>query len=175
MTQRIKSTLLDFADSLHSYDYIFFAAFGALYLLMLLLAIVLRKRVSLSLFLVLLAFVVIIAGPICGYKYTHGKLYKTEISELMIKKLEFSEALIIKGKLKNLGQLAFKKCTVTANACKGATNFLEELLFSLEPFQHTSIVYDKELPLNETLEFKLIMEPFTYSDDYNISVKADCL
>lgn len=175
MTQRIKSTLLDFADSLHTYDYVFFAAFGAVYLLMLLLAIVLRKRVGLSLFLVLLAFVVIIAGPIFGYQYTHGKLYKTEISDLMIKKLEFSEALVIKGRLKNLGQQAFVKCTVTANACEGATNFFEEILCYLEPFQYTSTVYDKALPVNEILEFKLIMEPFTYADDYNISVKADCL
>jgi len=175
LTQRIKSTLIDFADSLHTYDYVFFAAFGALYLLILLLAIVLRKRVSLSLFLVLLSFVVIIAGPIFGYQYTHGKLYKTEISDLVVKKLEYSEALVIKGKLQNLGQLAFKKCTVTANACKAATNFFEEIRFSLKPFQHTSTVYEKELPINETFEFKLIMEPFTYSNEYNISVKADCL
>lgn len=175
MTQRIKTTLLDFADSLHTYDYIFFASFGAVYLLILLMAIVLRKRVSLSLFLVLLAFVVIIAGPIFGYQYTHGKLYKTEISDLVVKKLEFSEALVFKGKLKNLGQQSFQKCTVTASACKGATNFYEELRCYLEPFQQTSEVYEKELPVNGTLEFKLVMEPFTYSNEYNTSVKADCL
>ncbi|MBE0498548.1 MAG: DUF2393 family protein [Campylobacterales bacterium] len=175
MTQRIKSALLDFADSLHTYDYVFFASFATLYLLILLLAIVLRKQVSLSLFLVLLALVVIIAGPIFGYQYTHGKLYKTEISDLVVKKLEFSEALIIKGKLKNLGQQSFKKCTITASACKGATNFYEEMLCFLEPFWHISMVYEKELPVNETLEFKLVMEPFTYADDYNTSVKADCL
>jgi hypothetical protein len=26
----------------------------------------------------------------------------------------------------------------------------------------------------ETIDFKIILEPFTYSKDYNISVGADC-
>lgn len=175
MTQKLKSALQGFTDSLHTYDYILFAAFGALYLLILLLAIVLRKRAGLSLSLVLIAFVVIIAGPVWGYTYTHGKLYKTEISEQAVKKLEFSEALIITGKLKNLGMQSYSRCVLTASAHKAPTNFLEEIVLPLKPFQNVSYFHEKVFPVNETYDFKLVMEPFTYSDEFNISIKADCL
>lgn len=175
MTQKLKSALQGFADSLHTYDYILFAAFGALYLLILLLAIVLRKRAGLSLFLVLLAFVVIIVGPVWGYHYTHGKLYATEISEQAAKKLEFSEVLIITGKLKNLGMQSYSRCTLTASSYKAPGNFLEEIILPMKPFQHVSYLHEKEFPVNETYDFKLVMEPFTYSGEYNISVKANCL
>ena len=66
---KLRSTLESFIATLHTYDYILFGISGALFLLILLLAIVLRKKVGLSLFLVLLSFIIIIAGPTLGYQY----------------------------------------------------------------------------------------------------------
>lgn len=175
MANQIRSTIQNFVASLHTYDYILFSASGALFLLILLLAVLFRKKAALSLSLVLISFVVIIAGPVSGYSYIHGKLYKTEISELLVKKLEFSQALLIKGELTNLGQLNFRKCTITSSAYKAPSNFFEEMLFPLRPFQNVSMVSEEELGLNQSLDFKLIMEPFTYSSEYNISVKAECI
>jgi len=171
----IKASLQSFIATLHTYDYILFAISGALFILFLILAILLRAKTAISLIFVLLSFIILVAGPIVGYNYIHTMLYKTEISELTIKRLEFSEALVIKGKLTNLGKQTFHKCTISSKAYKGATNFLEEIVLPLKPFKRMSILKIEDLDINRSLEFKMILEPFTYSKEYNISVKANCL
>lgn len=172
---QLRSNLQAFISSLHTYDYILFGAVGAFFLLLLLLAIVLRKNIVTSLFLVLFALIVIVAGPIAGYKYIHATVYKAEISNLLIKKLEFTEALIIKGQLRNVGKQSYSRCIISADAYKGASNFFEELIYPLKPFQKVSILKEEDLNITQSLDFKLIMEPFTYSNEYNLSVKANCL
>lgn len=171
----LKSSIEAFIATLHLYDYILFGVSGGLFLLILLLAIVLRRKTGFSLFLVLLAFIIIIAGPIAGYQYIHATVYKTEISDLQIKRLEFSEALVIKGNLKNLGSQSFQSCKLSAKAYREPTNILEEFVNPLKPFQKVSIIRDTPMQINDTVDFKMILEPFTYSNEYNISVKVDCL
>jgi len=170
-----KVILHNFINSLHQYDYILFSVSAALFLLLLLLAIVLREKTKLSLLIVLLSFVILIAGPIFGYKFVHDTLYKNKITDLKIKKLEFSQALVIKGKILNLGTQKFSTCRINAKAFQGATNFLEEIVFPFKPFSKMSIVKDESLDINQSLDFKIILEPFTYSKEYNVSIKAECL
>jgi len=172
---QLKLTIQNFVASLHDYDYILFAISGALFFLILLLAIILRKKTGLSLFLVLISFIIIIAGPTVGYNYIHSTLFKTEITDLTIKRLEFSEAVVIKGTLTNLGKQPFTKCTISSKAYKGATSFLEELVYPLKPFLKTSILKQEDMNVSESVDFKMILEPFTYSKEYNISIKANCL
>ena len=172
---QLRTTIHSFVESLHDYDYILFAISGALFFLILLLAIILRKKVGLSLLLVLVSFIIVIAGPILGYNYIHSTLFKTEINDLTIKRLEFSEAVVIKGTLTNLGKQPFKKCTISSKAYKGATNFFEELVYPLKPFQKMSILKQEDINISESVDFKMILEPFTYSKEYNISIKANCI
>lgn len=172
---KLKASFQAFVESLHTYDYVLFGICGALFLVLLFLAILLRNRVGLSLLLVLLSFITLIAGPIIAYTYIHSTVYKTEISELEIKRLEFSQAVVIKGKLTNLGKENFKKCKISSSAYRGATNFLEELVFPLKPFFKRSIIKEENIDINSSLDFKLLLEPFTYSKEYNISVKVDCI
>ena len=172
---KLKVTLQAFIDTLHMYDYILFAISGALFLLLLFLAILLRNKVGVSLILVITSFIVLISGPIFGYNKIHNSIYKTKISDLSIKRLEFSQAVVIKGTLTNLGQENFKKCKISSSAYKGATNFLEELVHPLKPFLKRSIVREENIDINNSIDFKLLLEPFTYSKEYNISVKVNCI
>lgn len=172
---QLKANLQAFISTLHTYDYIIFGAVGALFLLMLLLAIVIRQKIVASLFLIIFALILIVTGPIVGYKYVHAIIYKTEISDLLVKKLEFTEALVIKGTLQNLGKQGYSKCRISASAYKGASNFLEELVYPLKPFDKVSILKEEDLNITQSFDFKLVMEPFTYSNEYNISIEANCL
>ncbi len=172
---QLKVTLQNFVATLHDYDYILFAISGGLFFLILLLAIILRHRTGLSLLLTFISFTIIIAGPIIGYNYIHATLFKTEISDLTIKRLEFSDAVVIKGNLTNLGKQPFHKCTITSKAYRGATNFLEEMVYPLKPFLKMSILKQEDINVSQSVDFKMILEPFTYSKEYNISVKANCL
>jgi len=173
--QNLKANFQAFIDSLHLYDYILFGISGALFLVLLFLAILLRNKIGLSLFLVILSFITLVAGPFVGYNYIHDSIYKTEISELSIKKLEFSEAVVIKGKITNLGKESFKQCKISSSAYRGADNFLEELVFPLKPFMKRSIIKEENIDINNSIDFKLLLEPFTYSKEYNISLKVNCI
>lgn len=172
---KLKVILQAYIETLHLYDYILFAISGALFLLLLFLAILLRKKVATSLILVLLSFLILFFGPILAYNKIHDTLYKTEISELTIKRLEFSQAVVVKGTLTNLGKENFKKCKISSSAYKGATNFLEELVHPLKPFIKRSIVMQEVIDINNSVDFKLLLEPFTYSKEYNVSVKVNCI
>ena len=171
----LKNFINSFISTLHTYDYIIFSISLALFILLLVLAILLKEKTKTSLFLVLSSFVILIAGPIGGYKYIHTTLFKNEISNLVVKKLEFSQALVIKGELTNLGKQNFKKCKIKVKAFKGSNNFFEEFVYALKPFQKMTIIKEETLDINQSIEFKMILEPFTYSKEYNISVKAACL
>lgn len=171
----LKVRINTFISSLHTYDYILFGISGALFLLLLILAIILRKKTNLSLLLVLISFLILLLGPISGYLYIHSTLYKNEISQLYIKRLQFSEALVIKGKVTNLGKQSFNKCKISASTYKRPDGILEEIVYPLKPFQKKSILKIEALDINESLDFKMILEPFTYSKEYNVSVKAECL
>ena len=165
----------DFIETLHVYDYILFALSGSIFLTLLFLAILIRDKTRPSLLLILLSFIILIAGPIIGYQFIHSTLYKTKISELSIKKLEFSQAVVIKGILTNLGKQSFKKCKISSSAYKGANNFVEEIIFPLKPFIKGSIVKDDIIDINDSIKFKLLLEPFTYTNEYNISIKVNCI
>ncbi len=172
---QLKAALHNFIASLHLYDYILFGISGALFILILLLAILLRKKAVLSLLLVLLAFIILVALPIGGYNYIHAQLYKTELSNLNIKRLEFSEAVVIKGTITNRGKQNFNRCTISSHAYKGASGLLQELIYPLKPFQKVSIIKEEALGIDQSLDFRLVMEPFTYTNEYNISTKVNCL
>lgn len=172
---QLKANLQTFVSTLHTYDFIMFGAVGALFLLILLLAVLIRQRTVTSLFLILFALILIVIGPIAGYKYVHATVYKTEILDLQVKKLEFTEALVIKGSLKNSGKQSYSRCRISAHAYKGASNLFEEFVYPLKPFAKVSILKEEDLNITQSLDFKLVIEPFTYSDEYNISMEANCL
>ena len=171
----IKASLQSLIATFHTYDYVFFGASATLFLLFIILAIVLHEKVILSLILILLSFFILVGGPIFGYNYVHSTLYKVKIENLSIKRLEFSEAVVIKGQLINQGKRTFTQCKISSKAYRGATNFLEEIVLPLKPFLKRSIVKEENIDVNQSVDFKMILEPFTYSKEYNISVKASCL
>jgi len=172
---KLKEVFQDFAQTLHMYDYVLFGVSGALFLVLLFLAILLRNKVGLSLLIVLISFIILIAGPIVGYNLIHGSLYKTKISDLSIKKLEFTQAVIIKGTITNLGKENFKKCKISSSAYRGAHNVLEEWVYPLKPFIKRSIIKEEQIDINSSIDFKILLEPFTYSKEYNISLKVNCI
>lgn len=171
----LKDSIRSFVETLIIYDYILFAISGALFIIILLLAILLRNKTKLSLILILLSLSIIGILPAYGYNMIHSIIFKTYLSELMIKKLEFTPALVIKGNLTNIGQKPFKKCTIESKVIKKSTNFIEEIANPLKPIRKMSMVTTENLDINDTIEFKMIIEPFTYSNEYNVTVESSCI
>jgi hypothetical protein len=169
----MKEKISLFIDNLIVYDYILFGSVFVLFLLFIILAIILRKKLGLALFLILLSFSSLILGPTLGYKYLHEYLYKYSLVLQSQQKLNFTEAIVVKGTLTNDSKFNFKSCTITASAYKVSSNKYKNYIYPFNPLKNMSIV-EEQISIGAQREFKIIIEPFTYSGEYNISLKADC-
>ncbi len=162
-----------FIEQLIPYDYMLFGATLLLFILLLILAILLHRRTGFAALMVILAFTVLMTLPTVGYLQLHAYLFKNSTTIENYRALEFTEALIVHGKLTNESDLDFSECAVTAGVYKIAHNPVLDLLYPLNPFKKETIV-TKEVLSGQTVAFKIIVDPFRYSRDYNLSVGAKC-
>ena len=169
----MKIKIQNFIDGLIPYDYILFGSVLVLFVLFIILAILVRKKITLAIFLVLLAFATFLLGPTLGYVAMHKFLFKNHTELISQKKLNFSQAVVIKGKITNDSNFDFRSCRITANVYKVTSNKYKNYIYKLKPFQKMSI-FEKDIKKGQTREFKIIVEPFTYKRDYNISLGASC-
>jgi len=169
----MKHQITAFIKNLIVYDYILFATVFVLFLLFIILGIVLRKRLGIALFFILLAFTLLFVGPTYGYVKLHEYIFKQSTQLISQKRLHFTNAVVVKGTLTNKSKRNFNSCKVTASAYKVTSNKYKNYLKKLKPFKKMSIVIE-DIAVSQTKEFKIIVEPFTYKGDYNISLGADC-
>ena len=170
----MKHKLTAFLGELTKYDYILFGGVFVLFILVLILALVLRKKPALSAILALLAFAILFLGPTLGYVKMHEYIFASSVELISQKKLNFSAAIVVKGKLTNESKRNFKHCTITAAAIKQTKNKYKNYLLQFKPIRKRSIV-EEDIQVGEVREFKMFIEPFTYKKDYNITLKADCI
>jgi len=162
-----------FIDGLITYDYILFGSAFVLFILFIVISILLRKKIGLALFFVLLSFSTLLVGPTYGYLKMHEYLFKNTVSLISLKNLSFTQAVVVKGKVTNTSKQNFQSCKITASAYKVTSNKYKNYLNKLKPFKKMSII-EYDINIGETREFKVIVEPFTYKRDFNISLGADC-
>jgi len=169
----LKSKITEFIHGLISYDYILFSISFTLFILFIVLGIVLRKKLFFATIFILLGFLVLLLGPSLGYIKMHEYLFKNSVIVTSVKKLNFTPALVLKGKITNESKKNFTRCRITANVYKVTSNKWKNYIKKLKPFKKMSISLEN-LEVSQTKEFKMIIEPFTYEKDYNISLGADC-
>ncbi|MEN8303939.1 MAG: DUF2393 domain-containing protein [Campylobacterota bacterium] len=169
----IEEKITRFINELVVYDYILFGSIFALFLLFIILAIVLRKKIVLSMFLILFSFTILTVGPTLGYIKMHEYLYKNSCELLSQKRLSFTPAVVVNGTITNQSKFDFSSCKISATAYRSSKNIVKNYVYLLKPLKKRSILQENILK-GETQEFKIIIEPFTYKKDYNISIKASC-
>jgi hypothetical protein len=170
----MKAQITDFIHHLLIYDYLLFGGIFLLFLLLLILAIVVRKKMVLAVFLVFLAFGVLTAGPVVGYTLLHQYLFKHHITIRDVKALEFTEALLIKGDINNTSKRPFLECDLYAGVYKVTHTPYIDQLYPYFPFKKSSLKIVKTIKPGESESFKLFVEPFRYTKDYNLTLKAKC-
>jgi len=169
----MKAKLTAFINELITYDYILFGSAFVLFILFIILGIVLRRKIVLAIFLILLSFTILIAGPTIGYVKMHDYIFKNSTEITSQKKLTFTQAVVVKGKITNESNRFFKSCKITAGAVKVSSNELKNYIYSFKPFAKMSIT-EQDIAVGETREIKIIIEPFTYSKDFNLTIGAKC-
>ena len=169
----MREKLLAFIHGLILYDYILFGLSFVLFILFIVLALLLRKRLIAGLFFVLLGFATLTLGPTLGYIEMHKYLFKNSVKLISQKRLHFVQAVIVRGSITNESKFDFKTCKISAAVYKVTKNKYKNYLLKLKPFQKMSIV-EHDLPKGQRREFRMVIEPFTYKKDYNISMRASC-
>ena len=169
----MKGKITAFIDGLIPLDYLLFGGSFVLFVLFIILGIVLRRKLFLAVVFILLAFSSLLLGPTLGYIKLHEYLFKNSVTLSSQKKLTFSEAVVVKGVLTNESKRFFQSCTITASAYAVTSNKYKNYLKKLKPFKKMSIV-EENIGVSQSREFKIIVEPFRYAKDYNISLGADC-
>ncbi|MBD3799328.1 MAG: DUF2393 domain-containing protein [Epsilonproteobacteria bacterium] len=170
----MKAKITEFIHNLLMYDYILFGGIFILFILLLTIAIIFRRKLRLAIFLVFLAFGVVSIGPVVGYIMLHKYLFKNNILLREVKALEFTEALLIKGDINNTSKRPFKECTLHAGVYKVTHNKYIDPLYPYIPFKKGSITLNKPIAPGKSTPFKLFIEPFRYTNDYNLTIKAEC-
>lgn len=163
----------EFIKELIIYDYILFGSALLLFIILIILGILLRKKIIVAILIIFFAFVTLFAGSFFGYIAMHQYLFKNETTLISQKRLNFTEAVVVYAKLKNVSTRDFTSCKVTATAHKVSNNKLKNYIFSFKPIAKMSII-ESEIKIGDERDIKLIIEPFTYKNDYNISLGADC-
>jgi len=168
-----KETITSFIHNLIPYDYALFGGVFFLFILFIIISILLRRKTALAVFLILIAFSILFLGPSIGYMKMHEYLFKNNVELVSQKKLTYTKAIVVNGKLTNESKFDFKSCNITASAYKVSGNKIKDFIYPFKPLQKTSII-EYDILKDETIDFKIIVEPFTYTKDYNVSIGAKC-
>lgn len=169
----MKTQITTFIEELIIYDFALFGGSFFLFILFIFLGILLRRKTSIAVMIVLLSFAILFLAPTLGYIKMHDYLftYKTEL--LSQKKLTFSNAIVVKGLLTNESKRFFKSCSIKASAIKVSSSEFKNYIYSLKPIV-TTLAVEQGIDIGETREFKIIVEPYNYEGDYTITIGAKC-
>jgi len=154
-------------------DYILFGSVFVLFIFLMILAILLREKRKTSRFIVTFAFLLLILGPTLGYIQMHKYLFKNNVELLNEKKLVYTNAIVVEGNITNSSRVNFSSCKIRAIAYKKTPNEYKNYILRLKPIQKSSITL-QNLDKNQTKEFKMFIEPFTYSKEYSVELESSC-
>jgi len=176
MAESIKISFLTYFKHLGMYDYLGLAWFCLTFLVLIVLAIFVAKRSSyLSLLLIILALIFFIIAPF-ALKYKLNSLLRSHTIELqLVKKLTFSDSVIVEATLLNTSKQPFRICLVQTKLIKKIpTQGIKSMLATLKPLANQSILVEANVPQGEVFEFKTIFDGFVYSGEIDANIKAEC-
>ena len=168
-----KELIQNFIDGLIIYDYMLFGGVFVLFILFILLAILSRNKTFFATIFILLAVFTLFVSPFVGYIQLHKYLFKHDIEMTSQLRLHYTQAVVIKGTITNKSKINFTSCKIVASTYKVGKNKYRNYLLKFKPFQKMSIV-EEDILVGQKRSFKMIMEPFTYKKDYNVSLSASC-
>ena len=171
----IKKNLLIYLTHLSVYEYIAYGWVILLFIFLLIFSIVISsKKPILSVFLIFFNFVFLVFSPLFVSVLMDKSVRKTKIFIEKRERLHYGNSLIVEGKVINIGKIDFDMCKVNMKVYKVSKSFLKNYLYLLKPLGKKTIWIRKPLKRKNQESFKIVLDPFYYKGDFNISVKAEC-
>ena len=171
----LQASILNYANHFSMYDYVAFAWLILLFFVTILVAILVAKKSPIfSILILLISLALLFAGPFVLKHYLDKSLRPSLAQTLEVKKLNFSNSLIVTGDVKNISKTNFSTCSVDISILKDSDNNIKNLIYQLKPLRKQTIFIDKPIEVNATKEFRVVFDSYTYSEDINVSVKSEC-
>lgn len=172
--EKAKIFLVDFFSTLSIYDYIGFFITVLLFFLCIVLALLLRHKTWISLLCIFFSFIFLFFGPVFTHQLLQNTFYKSEAKVLERKQLVYSDTLIIRGLLEYKGLKDASHCKLKALVHKQGGNMIRSFVNSIKSFRSVKKEIDQLMTKGDKIKFKMVIEPFNYQGDYNITMDVGC-
>lgn len=172
----IKLSLLTYVRHFGLYDYLAFAWLLFSFLALIVLASLIAKKSSVaSLFLIIFALIFLVVSPFF-IKMKLGEILRATTTEVtLVKRLTFSNTLIVEGTIYNHSTKDFSLCLVqTAIVKQPNVEGIKAFIQTLKPILNQSILVKQDLPKEGSIDVQNVFDDFVYSGDVNASLKAEC-
>jgi len=152
----IKAYVLNYIHHFSMYDYAAYSWLILIFFVTILLAIMIAKKSAIFSILILMISLALL------FQVT------------LVKKLTFSDSLIINGLITNISKKRFSTCNINISVVKSSQSDIQEFINQLKPLLKRSISIDKPIEVNTTKEFRVVFNNYTYSKKINISINSEC-
>ena len=170
-----KASILNYANHFTMYDYVAYTWLVLLFFVAILLSILVAKKSPIfSILILILSLSLLFVGPFILKYYLDQYLRASSSQTTLIKKLNYSDTLIVNGIVTNLSKKSFSTCSINVSVLKNSKSDIQKFINKLKPLLKQSISIDEPIEVNATKEFRVIFDNYKYFKDVNISVKSDC-
>lgn len=171
----IKASILYYANHFSMYDYAAFAWLILIFFVSILLAIIVAKKSPIfSVIIIIFSLSILFIGPFMVKHYLNKLLRPSQNITLEVKKLQFSDSLIVNGNIKNISKNNYSTCKVNILVVKSSKSDVQKFINKLKPLREKTIFIDNVVEVNATKEFRVVFDNYTYSNDINISINSEC-
>jgi hypothetical protein len=174
MLNSLRSEFVEYINAFTYYDYIAYTWLIVLFIFLLVVAIALRERVGVSIFLIILSIFVLFVGPIILKKALDIYVRGNEVVIKSQNRLRFSDTLVISGEFINKSRVKIKSCKLSAKVYKIGKNRLKTFVNRLKPYKKKTISLDMDKMFDNKIEFRVVFDNFKLKGDFNISSSATC-
>lgn len=176
LIEAIKISLLTYLRNLGIYDYLAFGWLLLTFFVLIILAVLVAKRSSaLSVFLIFIAILLFVVSPFLIQSKLNQLIRPVSTELTMVKKLIFSDTLIVEANIYNHSKKPFKRCLVQTAAVKQTnTQGLKAWLNLLKPIAIQSILVQENIPSNDVYHLRVVFDDFSYNGDVNATLRTEC-
>lgn len=175
--ETLKISFLFYLKNLSLYDYLALGWLVITFFILIFLAIlVARKSSALALLLIIISLIIFIIAPFLIKMKLNDYLRPVQTEVRSVKKLTFSDSLIIEGQIKNNATKDFTKCLVQTSILKdlNSTNTFKSYRNELKPIVNKSIIVEQSLRKEDFIEYEIIFDDFDYAGNVLAHINAEC-
>ena len=173
----LKLSFLTYIKHLGLYDYLAFGWLILTFLILVILASLIARRSSvLALLTIIFSLLTLLIAPF-AIKYKLNELLRQTTTEVtLVKKLSFSDSLIVEGTIQNLSKKPMSTCLILTSVFKQTENQgIKAFIASLKPIVNQSILLkQQDFQPNGSLDFQAVFESYFYNGEVNATLKAEC-